>query len=42
LIITGIRGDKPPLTKTKREEKIDKARIEWQNLITEEWAGYRT
>ena len=36
-IVTGIYGDKPPLMKTRREERIDKARKEWQNLITEGW-----
>ena len=36
-IVTGIYGDKPPLMKTRREEKIEKARKEWQNLITEGW-----
>ena len=36
-IVTGIYGDKPPLMKTRREEKIEKARKEWQKLITEGW-----
>ena len=36
-IVTGMYGDKPPLMKTRREEKIEKARKEWQNLITEGW-----
>ena len=36
-IVTGIFGDKPPLMKTRREEKIEKARKEWQDLITEGW-----
>ena len=36
-IVTGVYGDKPPLMKTRREEKIEKARKEWQNLISEGW-----
>ena len=36
-IVTGIYGDKPPLMKTRREEKIEKARKEWQDLITVGW-----
>ena len=36
-IVTGMYGDKPPLMKTRREEKIEKARKEWQNLISEGW-----
>ena len=36
-IVTGIYGDKPPLMKTRREEKIEKARKEWQKLIIEGW-----
>ena len=36
-IVTGIYGDQPPLMKTRRKEKIEKARKEWQNLITEGW-----
>ena len=36
-IVTGIYGDKPPLMKTRREEKIEKAREEWQKLIIEGW-----
>ena len=36
-IVTGIFGDKPPLMKTRREEKIEKARKEWQDLITAGW-----
>ena len=36
-IVKGIYGDKPPLMKTRREEKIEKARKEWQKLIIEGW-----
>ena len=36
-IVTGIYGDKPPLMKTRREEKMEKARKEWQKLISEGW-----
>ena len=36
-IVTGIYGDKPPLMKIRREEKIEKARKEWQDLITVGW-----
>ena len=36
-IVTGIYGDKPPLMKTRREEKIEKARKEWQKLIKVIW-----
>ena len=36
-IVAGIYGDKPPLLKTRREEEIEKARKEWQRLITEGW-----
>ena len=36
-IVKGIYGDKPPLMKTRREVKIEKARKEWRNLITEGW-----
>ena len=36
-IITGAYGEKPPLMTTRREEKIDNARKEWQNLISEGW-----
>ena len=36
-IVKGIYGDKPPLMKARREEKIEKARKEWRNLITEGW-----
>tara|TARA_B100002052_G_scaffold136701_1_gene125347 strand:+ start:446 stop:688 length:243 start_codon:yes stop_codon:yes gene_type:complete len=36
-IVTSIYGDKPPLMKTRREEKIEKARQEWQKLITQGW-----
>ena len=36
-IVTGIYGDKPPLMKTRREEKSEKARKKSQNLIFEGW-----
>ena len=36
-IVTGAYGEEPPLMKTRREEKIEKARKEWQNLISEGW-----
>ena len=36
-IVKGAYGNKPPLMKNRREEKIDKARKQWQNLISEGW-----
>ena len=36
-IVVGSMGDKPPLMKTRKEIKIDAARIEYQKLITAGW-----
>ena len=36
-IIMGIHGEKAPLMKTRREMKIEDARLFWKNLIDEGW-----
>ena len=36
-IVSAISAEKPPIIKTRREEKIEKVRIEFQTLIIEEW-----
>ena len=36
-IIMGIHGENPPLMKTRREMKIEDARLFWKNLINEGW-----
>ena len=36
-IIMGIHGENPPLMKTKKEMKIEDARLFWKNLIKEGW-----
>ena len=36
-IVKGSYGNEAPLMKYRREEKIDIARKEWQNLINEGW-----
>ena len=36
-IIMGIHGENPPLMKTRREMKIEDARLFWKKLINEGW-----
>ena len=36
-IVMGIHGENPPLLKTRKEMKIDDARLFWKNLINEGW-----
>jgi len=36
-IVVGSHGEKPPLIKTRKEIKIDDAKIEYQYLITSGW-----
>ena len=36
-IVMGIHGENPPLMKTRKEMKIDDARLFWKNLINEGW-----
>ena len=36
-IAMGIHGENPPLMKTRREMKIEDARLFWKNLINEGW-----
>ena len=36
-IVMGIHGENPPLMKTRREMKIEDARLFWKNLINEGW-----
>ena len=36
-IVVGSLGEKPPLMKTRKEIKIEDARIEYQYLITSGW-----
>ena len=36
-IVMGSHGENPPLMKTKREMKIEDARLFWKNLIDEGW-----
>ena len=36
-IVMGSHGENPPLMKTRKEMKIDNARLFWKNLINEGW-----
>lgn len=36
-IVMGSHGESPPLMKTRREMKIEDARLFWKNLIDEGW-----
>ena len=36
-IVMGIHGETPPLMKTRKEMKIDDARLFWKNSINEGW-----
>ena len=36
-IVMGSFGENPPLIKTKKEMKIEDARLLWKNLINEGW-----
>ena len=36
-IVMGSHGESPPLMKTRREIKIEDARLFWKNLIDEGW-----
>ena len=36
-IVMGIHGENPPLMKTRKEMKIEDARLFWKNLINEGW-----
>ena len=36
-IIMGIHGENPPLMKTRKEMKIEDARLFWKKLINEGW-----
>ena len=36
-IVMGSHGENPPLMKTKKEMKIEDARLFWKNLINEGW-----
>ena len=36
-IVMGTYGEKPPLLKSRKEIKIEEARIYWQTLINEGW-----
>ena len=36
-IIMGSHGENPPLMKTRREIKIEDARLFWKNLINKGW-----
>ena len=36
-IVMGSHGENPPLMKTRKEMKIDDARLFWKNLINEGW-----
>ena len=36
-IVMGIHGENPPLMKTRKEMKIEDARLFWRNLINEGW-----
>ena len=35
--VMGSHGENPPLMKTRKEMKIDDARLFWKNLINEGW-----
>ena len=36
-IVMGSHGENPPLMKTRKEMKIEDARLFWNNLINEGW-----
>tara|TARA_B100001029_G_C14810101_1_gene311851 strand:- start:132 stop:281 length:150 start_codon:yes stop_codon:yes gene_type:complete len=36
-IVMGIYGENPPLIKSRREMKLNDARLFWKNLIKEGW-----
>ena len=36
-IVMGSHGENPPLMKTRKEMKIEDARLLWKNLIKEGW-----
>ena len=36
-IVMGSHGENPPLMKTRKEMKIEDARLYWKNLINEGW-----
>ena len=36
-IVMGIHGESPPLMKTKKEIKIEEARLFWESLINKGW-----
>ena len=36
-IVMGMHGENPPLMKTRKEMKIEDARLFWKNLINEGW-----
>ena len=36
-IVMGIHGENPPLMKTRKEMKIQDARLFWKKLINEGW-----
>ncbi len=36
-IVMGSHGENPPLMKTRKEIKIEDARLFWKNLINEGW-----
>ena len=36
-IIMGSHGEDPPLMKTRKEMKIEDARLFWKNLVNEGW-----
>ncbi len=36
-IVMGSHGENPPLMKTRRQMKIEDARLFWKNLINEGW-----
>jgi len=36
-IVMGSHGENPPLMKTRREMKIEDARLFWKNLINQEY-----
>ena len=36
-IVMGIHGENPPLMKTRKEMKINDARLFWKKLINEGW-----
>ena len=36
-IVMGSHGENPPLMKTRKEMKIEDARLFWRNLINEGW-----